>query len=155
MAVRIKLPGGTLKMKVYRELRERERTRRIPVLKVGSVYFTWWSNRQPQDESLSRIAGARTRAPRAGHEGRFAVFCLVVEQPASRQVARQPSLVFAVFAPFACAGYGVSFGRVSPASRGRNSRLTGSLGTNLSTVDDMLPALARCLRPCRAKRITA
>ncbi|RWC44802.1 hypothetical protein [Mesorhizobium sp.] len=46
MAVRIKLPGGTLKVKVYRELRERERTRRIPVLKVGSVYFTWWSNRQ-------------------------------------------------------------------------------------------------------------
>ncbi|RWF77668.1 MAG: hypothetical protein EOS26_08110 [Mesorhizobium sp.] len=46
MAVRIKLPGGTLKMKVYRELRERERTRRIPVLKVGSVYFSWWSNRQ-------------------------------------------------------------------------------------------------------------
>ncbi|TIW49770.1 MAG: hypothetical protein E5V72_05850 [Mesorhizobium sp.] len=46
MAVRIKLLGGTLKMKVYRELRERERTRRIPVLKVGSVYFSWWSNRQ-------------------------------------------------------------------------------------------------------------
>ncbi|RUV15599.1 MULTISPECIES: hypothetical protein [unclassified Mesorhizobium] len=51
MAVRIKLPGGTLKMKVYRELRERERTRRIPVLKVGSVYFSWWSNRQrPLDD---------------------------------------------------------------------------------------------------------
>ncbi|MGX9177144.1 hypothetical protein [Mesorhizobium sp. BHbdii] len=46
MAVRIKLPGSTLKMKVYRELRERERTRRIPVVKVGSIYLTWWSNRQ-------------------------------------------------------------------------------------------------------------
>lgn len=46
MAVRIKLPGGTLKVKVYRELRERERARRIPVVKIGSVYFTWWSNRQ-------------------------------------------------------------------------------------------------------------
>ncbi|UVC18445.1 hypothetical protein [Mesorhizobium onobrychidis] len=45
MAVRIKLPGGTLKMKVYRELRGRERSRRIPVVKIGSVYFTWWSNR--------------------------------------------------------------------------------------------------------------
>lgn len=28
MAVRIKLPGGTLKMKTYRELRSRERDRR-------------------------------------------------------------------------------------------------------------------------------
>ncbi|CAH2395367.1 hypothetical protein [Mesorhizobium escarrei] len=46
MAVRIKLPGGTLKMKVYRELRERERSRRIPVVKIGSVYLTWWSDRQ-------------------------------------------------------------------------------------------------------------
>ncbi|RUU48729.1 hypothetical protein [Mesorhizobium sp.] len=46
MTVRIKLPGGTLKMKVYRELRERERARRIPVLKMGSLYFTWWSSRQ-------------------------------------------------------------------------------------------------------------
>lgn len=46
MAVRIRLPGGTLKMKVYRELRERERARRIPVLKLGSLYFSWWSNRQ-------------------------------------------------------------------------------------------------------------
>ncbi|TIQ90727.1 MAG: hypothetical protein E5X44_21225 [Mesorhizobium sp.] len=46
MAVRIRLPGGTLKMKVYRELRERERARRIPVLKLGSMYFSWWSNRQ-------------------------------------------------------------------------------------------------------------
>lgn len=44
MAVRIKLPGGTLKMKVYRELRERERERRVPVMKMGSLYFVWWSN---------------------------------------------------------------------------------------------------------------
>jgi hypothetical protein len=55
MAVRIKLPGGTLKMKVYRELRERERDRRVPVMKMGSLYFVWWSNSQhgsnnmPQD----------------------------------------------------------------------------------------------------------
>lgn len=46
MAVRIRMPGGTLKVKVYRELRDRERTRRIPVVKIGRVYFTWWSNRQ-------------------------------------------------------------------------------------------------------------
>lgn len=54
MAVRIKLPGGTLKMKVYRELRDRERERRVPVLKMGSLYFVWWSNRQrpSKDERL-------------------------------------------------------------------------------------------------------
>jgi hypothetical protein len=59
MAVGIKLPGGTLKMKVYRELRERERARRIPVLKMGSVYFTWWSNRQ---RPLNRPAGCTGRS---------------------------------------------------------------------------------------------
>lgn len=46
MAVRIRLPGGTLKMKVYRELRERERERRVPVLKLGSLYLIWSSNRR-------------------------------------------------------------------------------------------------------------
>ncbi|MER9872487.1 hypothetical protein [Mesorhizobium sp. M0195] len=46
MAVRIRMPGGTLKVKVYRELRDRERARRIPVVKIGRIYFTWWSNRQ-------------------------------------------------------------------------------------------------------------
>ncbi|WP_287360197.1 hypothetical protein [Mesorhizobium sp.] len=44
MAVRIRMPRGTLKMKVYRDLRERERARRIPVLKLGSLYFSWWSS---------------------------------------------------------------------------------------------------------------
>ncbi|MER8680405.1 hypothetical protein [Mesorhizobium sp. M1405] len=46
MTVRIKLPGGILKMKVYRELRDRERARRVPVMKMGSLYFIWWSNRR-------------------------------------------------------------------------------------------------------------
>ncbi|CCV14969.1 hypothetical protein [Mesorhizobium sp. STM 4661] len=46
MAVRISLPGGTLKVKVYRELRDRERERRVPVLKVGSLYLIWWWNRR-------------------------------------------------------------------------------------------------------------
>ncbi|WP_287364005.1 hypothetical protein [Mesorhizobium sp.] len=50
MAVRIKLPGGTLKVKVYRELRGRERERRVPVMKVGSLYFVWWSNSQPHNK---------------------------------------------------------------------------------------------------------
>ncbi|SJM30422.1 conserved hypothetical protein [Mesorhizobium delmotii] len=51
-------------MKVYRELRGRERSRRIPVLKMGSLYFTWWSNRPrplnnppgaPDDPDLSQV----------------------------------------------------------------------------------------------------
>ncbi|MER8950721.1 hypothetical protein [Mesorhizobium sp. M0959] len=46
MAVRIRMPGGTLNVKVYRELRDRERARRIPVVKIGPIYFIWWSNRQ-------------------------------------------------------------------------------------------------------------
>ncbi|WP_202596357.1 hypothetical protein [Mesorhizobium loti] len=43
MALRIRLPGGTLKVKIYRELRDRERDHRVPVLKVGSLYFVWAS----------------------------------------------------------------------------------------------------------------
>jgi hypothetical protein len=46
MALRIPLPGGTLKMKVRRELRSRERERQVPVLKLGSLYFTWWQNKR-------------------------------------------------------------------------------------------------------------
>ncbi|AZO42321.1 hypothetical protein EJ076_15105 [Mesorhizobium sp. M7D.F.Ca.US.005.01.1.1] len=34
---------GTLKVKTYRELRDRERDRRVPVLKLGSLYFVWSS----------------------------------------------------------------------------------------------------------------
>ncbi|ESZ30555.1 hypothetical protein NKI66_30060 [Mesorhizobium sp. M0518] len=37
------MPGGTLKVKTYRELRDRERDRRVPVLKLGSLYFVWAS----------------------------------------------------------------------------------------------------------------
>lgn len=58
--MRIRLPGGTLKMKVYRELRERERARRIPVLKLGSLYFSCRPrplNDQPDDDpNRSRAA---------------------------------------------------------------------------------------------------
>lgn len=46
MALRIRLPGGTLKMKLYRELRDRERDRRVPIMKMGSLYFIWWPNNQ-------------------------------------------------------------------------------------------------------------
>jgi hypothetical protein len=46
MALRFRLPGGILKVKTYRELRVRERERRVPVKKMGSLYFIWWSNQQ-------------------------------------------------------------------------------------------------------------
>lgn len=49
MALRIKLPGGTLKVKTYRELRTRERDRRVPVFKMGSIFFIWWANKQKPD----------------------------------------------------------------------------------------------------------
>ncbi|WP_287172197.1 hypothetical protein [Mesorhizobium sp.] len=45
MALRIKLPTGTLKIKTYRELRSRERERRVPVLKMGAIYVIWSSNK--------------------------------------------------------------------------------------------------------------
>lgn len=46
MTLRIKLPRGTLKVKTYRELRTRERERRVPVVKIGAVYFIWWPNKR-------------------------------------------------------------------------------------------------------------
>lgn len=55
MTLRINLPGGTFKVKTYRELRARERERRVPVLKVGSMYFIWWPNSQkPSDSEKSK-----------------------------------------------------------------------------------------------------
>lgn len=51
MAVRIKLPGGTLKMKTYRELRSREHDRRVPVVKIAALYLVWWSTKQKPDSN--------------------------------------------------------------------------------------------------------
>ena len=44
MALRIRLPGGTLKFKSFRELRSRERDRVVPVFRLGSLYIIWWPN---------------------------------------------------------------------------------------------------------------
>ena len=44
MALRIRLPGGTLKFKSFRELRTRERDHLVPVLRLGSLYIIWWPN---------------------------------------------------------------------------------------------------------------
>lgn len=46
MVLRIRLPRGTLKLKSYRELRDRERDRKVPVLKLGWIYFIWASAKQ-------------------------------------------------------------------------------------------------------------
>jgi len=43
MSIRIRLPGGTLKLKRYPELRGSERRREVPVVSVGGLYFIWWS----------------------------------------------------------------------------------------------------------------
>ncbi|WP_187973407.1 hypothetical protein [Aquibium microcysteis] len=44
MSIRMRLPGGTLKVKRYPELRGPERRREVPVLAVGGLYLVWWSN---------------------------------------------------------------------------------------------------------------
>jgi hypothetical protein len=41
MALRIKLPGGILKIKTYRELRSGERDGRVPRVKIGRVHIIW------------------------------------------------------------------------------------------------------------------
>lgn len=53
MALRIKLPGGILKVKTYRELRTSERDRRVPVRKMGQLYLVWRSSRRKAEESAS------------------------------------------------------------------------------------------------------
>ncbi|MER9474374.1 hypothetical protein [Mesorhizobium sp. M0520] len=58
MALRIRLPGGTLKVKTYRELRVRERERRVPMVKIGSMYVIWWKNHQGPSNDRS-TAGPR------------------------------------------------------------------------------------------------
>jgi hypothetical protein len=55
MAFRIRLPGGTLKVKTYRELRDRERDRRVPVLKLGSLYFVWSSAKHHSHKHSPRL----------------------------------------------------------------------------------------------------
>lgn len=43
MRIRVPVPCGTLKFKTYRYLRSAERDRRVPVVKIGSVYVSWWA----------------------------------------------------------------------------------------------------------------
>ncbi|WP_166487929.1 hypothetical protein [Mesorhizobium sp.] len=42
MTIRIRLPGGTLKIKTKDELRRREQKREVPVWQVGNYFIVWW-----------------------------------------------------------------------------------------------------------------
>jgi len=42
MTIRIRLPGGTLKIKHYVELRPEERARKVPVFRYRRICFIWW-----------------------------------------------------------------------------------------------------------------
>lgn len=45
MAIRLRLPGGTLKLKRSVELRSAERRRDVPVLRIGPLFLVWWPGR--------------------------------------------------------------------------------------------------------------
>ncbi|CCV14968.1 hypothetical protein MESS4_720082 [Mesorhizobium sp. STM 4661] len=42
MTIRIRLPGGTLKIKKKDELRRREQKREVPVWQIGDHFIIWW-----------------------------------------------------------------------------------------------------------------
>ena len=41
LPMRIRLPGGTLKIKRFHHLRHEERDNAVPVWKIGRTYFVW------------------------------------------------------------------------------------------------------------------
>jgi hypothetical protein len=51
MTVRVRLIGGTLKLKSFRDLRSVERDRKVPVWRLGNTYIVWWSNRRQRELS--------------------------------------------------------------------------------------------------------
>lgn len=63
MTMRMRLPGGTLKIKRYTELRHAERKREVPVIVVGGLYFVWWS------QSASRRRAASMPNSDLTHDG--------------------------------------------------------------------------------------
>ncbi len=54
MTFRLKLPGGTLKLKRKDELRKREQQRLVPVWKVGGYFIVWWPDSVPSGPSSVR-----------------------------------------------------------------------------------------------------
>lgn len=66
MSFRMRLPGGTLKLKRYPELRGSERRREVPVLSVGGLYLVWWSRSAMVTKARERngeSTAAATEAP--------------------------------------------------------------------------------------------
>ena len=60
MTVRLRLPGGTLKIKRYPELRNSERKKEVPVIAIGGVYFVWWSRSAARRKRSSMEQAAST-----------------------------------------------------------------------------------------------
>ena len=57
--LKLKLPGGKLKLKSYTLLRTAERTRKVPLLRLGRIYFTWWSHKnEARYRSLPYLSGS-------------------------------------------------------------------------------------------------
>ncbi|MER2536352.1 MAG: hypothetical protein ABTQ31_14455 [Rhizobiaceae bacterium] len=54
MTFRLKLPGGTLKVKRKEDLRKREQQRQVPVWKLGGYFIVWWPDSMPSGPSSSR-----------------------------------------------------------------------------------------------------
>lgn len=47
MHFHIPLPGGMLKVKTYRYLRASEREHKVPLWRLGQIYFIWRKNSLP------------------------------------------------------------------------------------------------------------
>ncbi len=43
--LKLRLPGGKLKFKSHQLLRGVERSRKVPSLRLGRVYVSWWSHK--------------------------------------------------------------------------------------------------------------
>ncbi len=41
MRIRVRMPGGTFKIKTWSKLRTHELERRVPVYRFGDLYFIW------------------------------------------------------------------------------------------------------------------
>ncbi|MER8962528.1 MULTISPECIES: hypothetical protein [unclassified Mesorhizobium] len=59
MTIRIRLPGGTLKIKKRNELRRREQNREVPVWQVGNYFVIWWPSGVSDRPSSPRKSSPR------------------------------------------------------------------------------------------------
>lgn len=54
MTIKIRLPGGTLKIKKREDLRRREQKREVPVWQVGNYFVVWWPSTVSDSPSKRR-----------------------------------------------------------------------------------------------------